>query len=68
MSVVEKQADVEPNRGNRNRSRMRRLGIVSLWLLGVLLFLLLLVPVLLLPASTAVHAWVCILLSPAWRK
>ena len=40
MSVVENQADVEPNSGNRNRNRsgMRRLGIVSRWLLGVLLF------------------------------
>jgi pimeloyl-ACP methyl ester carboxylesterase len=62
MSVVEKQADVEPDRGNRNRSGMRWLGIVSLRLLGVLLFLLLLVPVLLLPVSTAVPAWVWILL------
>ena len=62
MSVVENQADVEPNSGNRNRSGMRRLGIVSRWLLGVLLFLLLLVPVLLLPVSTAVPAWVWILL------
>jgi pimeloyl-ACP methyl ester carboxylesterase len=62
MSVVEKQADVDPNSGNRNRSGMRRLGIVIRWLLGVLLFLLLLVPVLLLPVSTAVPAWVWILL------
>ena len=62
MSVVENQADVESNSGNRNRSGMRRLGIVSRWLLGVLLFLLLLVPVLLLPVSTAVPAWVWILL------
>jgi hypothetical protein len=41
---------------------MRRLGIVSLWLLGALLFLLLVIPVLLLPVSTAVPAWVWILL------
>ena len=60
MSDVEREADVERDRGGR--PAMRRLGIVGLWLLGVLLFLLLLVPVLLLPVSTAVPPWVWILL------
>jgi pimeloyl-ACP methyl ester carboxylesterase len=60
MSVVEREADMEPDRGNR--SAMRWLGLVGLWLLGVLLFLLLLVAVLLLPASTAVPASIWILL------
>ena len=50
MSDVEREADVERDRGGR--PAMRRLGIVGLWLLGVLLFLLLLVPVLLLPSDT----------------
>jgi pimeloyl-ACP methyl ester carboxylesterase len=50
----------EADRGNQ--SAMRRLRTVSLWLLGVLLFLLLLIPVALLPVSTAVPPWVWILL------
>ncbi|HEX5383556.1 MAG TPA: alpha/beta fold hydrolase [Propionibacteriaceae bacterium] len=60
MSVVEREADVESDRGNR--SAVRRLGAVGLWLLGVLLVLLLSVPLLLLPVSTAVPAWIWILL------
>ena len=48
-------ARVKPSAG-------RRLGTVGLWLLGGLLFVVLLVVVLLLPLSTAVPAWVWILL------
>jgi hypothetical protein len=66
MSVVEREADLEPDRDNR--SAMRWLDLVGLWLLGVLLFLLLLVPVLLLPMSTAVPAWIwSLLLLGIWR-